>query len=392
MVSKLLTNVTRIVQQSTTTAVVLSESISRTESAREWFEKSVITTTQHKALPFINIQRLMTYQNIINLMRNFPTTPLPERRAEISHLLRYVPEEEELLTKKLTTRQQLIVQQQRRRHVTRVAKVLDSIVEKPAPPIALNLIDHTALCTLDSVLYELYPDQLQLIVQQLVQMCEKKAKFISVMVGYEALQKQLLQLYVPNFMNFPFTLNMLAMRITALSRQALLNKSMTVYIMGASQASMLKTKYTITPADFRRIESKYVSSGKPESDAVPEKFSVGYTERLTEEEKVGLIRNMKGKELPFMALRYAYSMPYWLRRFIAIHMGYPENAKYALYFGIGGLPTRRSTWRYDFLKYSEAKYLNYSADEHVRNLIKKIQTKRGHFLKRYGKYYRKRRI
>jgi hypothetical protein len=303
-------------------------------------------------------------------------------QPRITRLSQPMLEEEIAHTRGRITLRQKQELQQERIFRTRLQRRLSEIESLDPPELSLRAIDQTVLCTLDKYLYELYPIQVNQIAQQMVEACEARTNRIKPLVGYEALQKQLLQLYMPSLMTHPFTLNMMALRLSALTVPKLLHKTVTFYYMGAMQAEGLKTKSLIIPCEARRQETKATASGKTSNEAVPEKFSVAVTTNFTGDEKVGIPKDNKEREVTFMMLRYAFSMPYWLRRMVAIHMGMPENSKYALYFGIGGLPTRRTTWRYDFLKYPEVKYLRFSTDKKIQNLIQKYQSKRLSFYTR----------
>jgi hypothetical protein len=258
--------------------------------------------------------------------------------------------------------------------------------------IALGLIDHQALCKLDAMLYDLDPTGTTEIMRNIVKMCEAKTQRLPIIAGNEAIQKQLLQVYVPYYKTHPFSLNMFSVRVSALSMTSLVGKALTYYIEGAVPAIVMKIEPEAPPCEYRRNETKFTSSGKPLTELIPEKFSLGVTESFTGDEDVGIPRDRNEHSQFFMGIRYAYTMPYWIRRFIAIHMGMPENSKYALYFGIGGLPTRRSTDRWNFSKYPEVKYLKYSRDEKIMKMIMKYQARRGAFYKRYGQYYKRRRV
>jgi hypothetical protein len=226
----------------------------------------------------------------------------------------------------------------------------------------------------------------------MVKAAESRTNRIKTLMGSEALQKQLIQLYMPSQMTHPFTLNIMALRMSALTMPFLLGKSMTIYYMGAMQAEGLKLNEATMPALNRNIITKATASGKTPNESVPSKFAVGFTKDFTGDEKVGVPKDHNKNETLWLMLRYAFAMPYWLRRMIAIQTGMPENSKYASYFGIGGLPSRYSTWRYKFWQYPEARYLKFSVNQDVMNLIMKYQSKRGAFYARYGAYYTKTRV
>lgn len=267
-----------------------------------------------------------------------------------------------------------------------------TIEQLDLPTIELLYTDFQTMCALELQLERLYPNQCPTIRQQLTVMCEQRVSRLHILQGYEALQKQMIQMYVPYFSCFPYSLNILAMRITAATISALLNKTMTLYALGAQQQQMTACKYMLMPCENRTLQTKVVASGKTLNEAVPSKFSLKATENLDDEEEVPLGTDYTGHPFFWMTLRYAYSMPYYIRRILAIMTGMPENYRYGLYFGIGGLPSRHSTWKQRWLGAPEAKYLHYSVDTDVMNLIHKYQSKRGFFYMRYGQYYKKKRV
>jgi hypothetical protein len=267
-----------------------------------------------------------------------------------------------------------------------------TVEELDLPDIACRLIDFQAMCTLQAKLSQLYPAQFQQILSQLIKMCEGKLSQLETMTGYEALQKHMMQIYVPYFSCFPYSLNMLAMRVDATTMSKLSGKAITLYEMGAYSLQMISPTNGIVLVENQTLEVKVILSGKPLSEAIPTKKSIYATESIDSEDEVPIAVDNLGHPYFWMMLRYAYSMPYYLRKMMAAMSGMPENYKYALYFGIGGLPSRYSTWKMKWRKTPEAKYLKYSADKNVMDLIKKYQAKKGGFYRRYGVYYNKRRV
>jgi hypothetical protein len=307
--------------------------------------------------------------------------------------LQAIPQEtQELIEQDLLLPEQRIsieVQQE----YTRTTFQLDLTIEElDIPEMALRLVDFQVMCELEHKLSDLYPVQFPAIIRQLVELCEARMTKLKPMLGYEALQKHMLQLYVPYFSCFPYSLNILAMRITAATIASLRGKVMTTYALGALTQQTVKCKALAPPIEQRTLETKIVSSGKTSLDAIPAKFSLNATENLDEEDEVPLGKDAQGHPYYWLALRFTYSIPYKIRRLMAIMSGMPENYKYALYFSIGGLPSRYSTWKMKWLSVPEAKYLTYSRDKTVRDMIIKYNVKRGYFYQRYGKYYKKRRV
>jgi hypothetical protein len=265
------------------------------------------------------------------------------------------------------------------------------IEELETPVRMYDITDFQALSAIELALSQLYPTQFNSIMGQLFQLCEAKATFLPAMIGFEALQRHMMEIYVPYFSAFPYSLNLLAMRITAANMYIFQHKTATLYAMGAMQAQMVKCKWQINVCEYRTLETKIVASGKTFIDAIPTKISLEATEDLDEDEVIPLINDTTGHPMLWMVLRYAYKLPYRIRRLIAVMTGMPENYKYGLYFGIGGLPSRYSTWKQKWLKNTEAQYLNYSINKDTMDMIRRYQAKRGYFYARYGKYYDKRR-
>jgi hypothetical protein len=392
MARKLLTALDQIEATALITFEAIKEEIAVQEEAEEMMVETIHLRDYTAGFHFLNVQKLMIAVHAIETFNKTTMLPPEQRQQIVTNLLRTPLEEDIAVLKRRIPLRQEHEQQTYRRTQTRLQRYLHPIEERLLPEIALRLIDHTALCLMDKYLYETYPIETTQIVQQLVKACEAKTTRVQPLLGYEALQKQIMQLYLYPLMTHPFTLNLTALRITALTMSALLHKAATLYMVGANQAQAIKPKSLMQPCTKQRLETKHVASGKTITEAVPEKFSVADTDDLTEDTDVNEPKNLFGQEGIFLSLRYAYGMPYKIRRLIAIHMGMPENHKYALYFGIGGLPTRRSTQRFTQRKYSEAAMLNYSRDQYVMKAIQQYNTRRASFYARYGKYYRKRRL
>jgi len=282
--------------------------------------------------------------------------------------------------------------EQLRRHRTR-----EQLIEREFEVVRLEprfrvILDVAELARLEANLFERYGLLMEEALNDVINMCRLRQTLLTEKPQQKALQKMLMQIYVPYFHARPYTMNLLAIRVTPLTLQYLRNKPATYYIYGVVQYEMLKQKALTKACEKRRQETKLMASSSGCGSTRPIKFSQGYTDALTGEEKVGVPKDHTGKELLWMALRYAYSMPYWLRRFIAVHTGMPENHKYARYFGIGCIPSRRKTWRKYERHFPEAQYLYYSVDKQVMNAIKRYRKRYRETYPERGKRRYRRRI
>ena len=223
-------------------------------------------------------------------------------------------------------------------------------------------------------------------------MCVLRQTYVMEKPKLKTLQKLIMQLYVPYFHARPYTMNLLSIRTSPVTLKYLKQKSATYYIYGCAEYEMFKQKPLVKACEKRRQETKFMASSSGCGATRPIKFSQGYTDSLTGEEKVGIPKDTTGKELLWLGLRYAYSMPYWIRRMIAMHMGMPENHKYARYFGIGVIPSRRKTWRKYERHFPEAQYLHYSVDKQVMQAIKRYRKRYRETYPERGKRRYRRRI
>jgi len=282
--------------------------------------------------------------------------------------------------------------EQIRRHRTREELIEREFeVTRLEPPFHV-ILDVTELARYEADLYKRYGKTLEELLMDVIEMCSFRQTFLKQKLGLEALQKALLQLYVPYFHARPYTMNLLSIRVTPKTLVYLLNYAVTYYIYGCITYQMLKLKAIVKPCEKRRQETKLMASSSGCGSTRPVKFSQGYTDTFTGNEKVGIPKDTTGKELLWMGLRYAYSMPYWLRRFIAIHMGMPENHKYARYFGIGCIPSRRKTRRKYERHFPEAQYLHYSVDKQIMDAIKRYRKRHRETYPERGKRRYRRRI
>lgn len=222
-------------------------------------------------------------------------------------------------------------------------------VEADMPPLerlrpALVMVEHQALAMLEAYLQRNMPDLYTRALETLIQAAKQHTRFLRRLPGLEWLQKLLAEVYYLPWMPFPYTLNMFAVRVTPKIMELLRGKPAALYVVGALPAEAMKTKPLTVPAQRRRLETKAVVSGKRRREGVPVKHMATATFEVTPEVQVPITRGIDWRELAFMALRYAYSMPYWVRRWIARHLGMPEDHRYAGYFGIAAVPAIRGLW------------------------------------------------
>ena len=372
---KILTAIKEAIERTMETTQIVTQAKEMEERVRRWVLEHWIVQQQRTAIRFLDVQRLMMQYRLIQLVKLTPYLTVEQRQQLIRQALLTPVEQELWFTKRLITVRQLEEEQLTREHLTRLERRLEEVEELLLYPSSVLFTEHQVLCLMEKYLWTTLQEDVKQILQKIIKMCEAQSWQLEPIIGKEALQKLMLQLYVTAFLEPPYTLNMLGLRLTALTEQFLYETPLAFYITGVAQAEMLKTKALLQTCEKRRLETKKVASGKKRIEYVPTKFTAGVTESYTGTEKIGLFRDLFGKELFWYALRYAYRIPFWLRRWFAIHTGMPENHPLARYFGIGCIPSRRSLRGWKKQRYPEVRWLYYHRDEYVRNLIRKYQSR-----------------
>jgi len=170
-------------------------------------------------------------------------------------------------------------------------------------------------------------------------------------------------------MEFPAQMVLMGLRVTPLTMTVLRHKVGSVYMTMALQEQAVSQKALLTSATKQKLETKMVTSGKGRQEVIPIKQNVSAVTDLTEDTLVSMGRDAMGKEWLFTTLRYAYSIPFFVRRMLVRNMGMPENHKYARYFGIGCIPTRYARRSFKRRSYDDYSGFLYSRDEQIRKYI-----------------------
>jgi len=280
---------------------------------------------------------------------------LEEERAEKR---RWIPK---LLQEEVT-----LQRAERLRPETVRAKVREILLDRTS----INLVEQTVFARLEMYLWLNFPLQVMQVLGKLLQQSITKQWYIERITGLEPLEKLMLQMYMQAFMEFPLSMNLLSLRVTPLTMSVLRHRTMSLYYTTALQKQELQQKSLLVAVQQRKQETKAVTSGKGRQEVIPVKENIGVTEDVTEDTTVGLGRNLFGRETMFTVLRYAYTIPFWIRRWLARSWGMPENHKYASYFGIAGIPSRRARTSWKTRRYDDMSGFLYSRDEKVMRYIR----------------------
>jgi len=329
---------------------------------------------KRKTLPFLDVQRLMAIHRALEYGKYIIIITPTERIQTLSKAFTRTLEEEIIERKRiLPTYQAQTVELERQTRLKR-QKIEEEMRLYRLHHNSILMIEQTIFATLESWLYQHYPTQVLQVLGKLVEQCIKKQWYMKRIEGLEHLQRMMGEMYQYIMMEYPRAYNMIALRVTPLTMTMLRHRRGSIYATMSAQKQEIKQKTTLISATKQKETTKHILKGKRRYTIVPQREHIGTTEDLTEETPVSTGKDDFGREWFFTALRYAYSIPYWIRRLIARTMGMPENHKYARYFGIGCIPTRRTMLGYKKQRYGREPW----TEREKENFIK-------WYRERYGK-------
>jgi len=347
MTRKLLTALDQVAVRNTITVMQMREQALIQQRAREWAEQARLTIQTRREVPFLNVQQLTHTMRLMQLSNLVPLIEPEEARQHIQPLLFPSLEEQKIRMRRVTP-----IHITEQVEYSRIQRIRPALIEQEMREFLLHrtsiiMIDQLILAILEAYLFTYYRNEMLQILLKILEMIINKLWYLEPIVGLEALQKLMLQHYVYAFMEYPKTLNMLGIRVTPLTLSMMEHKPASLYMTATIEKTQTKQKSMIKSAEHRKPEIRVISGSRTRAPVTSIKREIGVTEDLTKDTIVHTGRDFSGKEMLFTMLRYAYSIPYWIRRWLAREMGMPENHKYARYFGIGAIPSRRArfTWK-----------------------------------------------
>jgi hypothetical protein len=333
---------------------------------RETAIKEAIEITVKQTLPFLNVQRLMAIETALRYTRYIaPLLPAEARRTIQQALIR--PYEEEQIERKHILPRYVTqkFEQQKIQRLTSELIELETVVV-PLHDWSMLMIEQQIFAELEKTIMQKYQLQTLQALQKIVEACINKQWYIEPIKGLEHLQKLLALLYFYVMMEYPQAYCMLGVKVSPLTMMLLRHKCASLYMTYAMSKQESRQKAVLKSATKKKEEKKVVEAGKKRYEIIPSREHAGTTEDLTEETQVTVGKDDFGREMFFTALRYAYGIPYRIRRLLVRMYGMPENHKYAKYFGIGCIPTRRTMFGYKKARYGKEPWTVKSRDDYIK--------------------------
>ena len=347
MARKILTALDQIATRSAITVTQMAEQALIQQRARQWAEQVTRVIQTRREVPFLDVQQLMHIMRLMELSNLIPFITPEEATQHVQPLLLPTLEEQKIRMRRVTPVRYVEQVEYSRTQRVEPALTEQEIREYRLYRTSIIMIDQLMLALLETYLFINFREQMLQVLLKILEMVIRKLWYLERIAGLEALQKLMLQFYVYAFMEYPKTLNMLGIRVTPLTISMMEHKPASIYMTASIEKTQVKQKAMSISCERRKPEIRVVYGSRTRAVETSVKREIGVTEDLTKDTIVHVGRDYQGKEMLFTMLRYAYSMPYWLRRWLAREMGMPEDHKYARYFGIGCIPSRRArfTWK-----------------------------------------------
>jgi len=373
---KILTNIKELEERFGTAELLVSGTLAELQQSYFYWKEKGIVHVDYRMHQTLNVQRLMFYMRILDVTKLIPYITPPESTKRIATTQRIPFELEELRFKGILPYRLLQQETLRRRDITRTEERREKIRLVKLHQQAITVPEQRPLADLESYLYTFHLEWYEKILLKIIDMCKAKQLYLERIVGQEPLEKLMLQMYVPFYMEMPMKMNAIALRLTQATMLYASGLAGTIYSSIQSIGQAIKTKWQLITAQNRRLETKALASGKTRKEKFQTKSSSDYEEHIHGKTKLKVGKDLTGKEIMALALAFSYGIPYYLKRWLVRQMGLPENSKLYrrpyTYF----IPVRRTLRRSYRGRRFQRSITTFSRDEYLKNM--------GRWRSRYG--------
>jgi len=354
-------------RQAVQQALVMLPAIA-TAQAVATLEREIAKTTTDTALRTLDTGALMRAYYVRQYMEIFPFLPTEQVMRNVP-LMQQLTEEEERYIRRSPLRVEVA-------QIERFKRFIETEPERKIAELERLRIDYPAVLSIEQIVLSLMEkllwttrqkDVIQ-VMQELMDMVESKRRYATRILGLEALTKQLLQLYVPYFMQPPLEHNMLGLRLSLLTLSLLKGKTAQIYISMAGLGLQLKQKAELISCQLRRLETKALALLKPLQKWWNTVHGLTQTDNLQKETEVPMMKDLKGKQTPTYIVLQVLSFKYLISRWFAHHVGEPENKWYYVYPRVEVIITRHGVKLRKYMRNPEWQIITFNRDLYMRNM------------------------
>jgi len=370
MVFKYLTNIKRILDTTAVDETIMEMPII-VSVGRQALIMTQVTQQMEKAVPpLFDASGLLRAYRIRQWAEILPALRPTEAPIRVPQLLMVTPEEEEVAKRTPLGRKLMALEEPKRYAELLPEKRLAEIERLRLERDAIFHVEHLALALLERLLWTTRQTDVQQVLQQLLEMSEARRSYLTPILGLESLQKLMLTLYVPYFMETPLRHNMLGLMLTAMTLQMAKGKSASIYASMAGQGQVLKQKGWLLSDTQRVLRTKAVALSKKLTEWWQTIHGLAETVDLAVTEKIPLFTDFRGSPLTTVTLLQALGHKYLISAWYARHIGFPENKWYLAYPRLEIIITRRGLKLHKKLRVPSDKIALIKRDDWLRDFHK----------------------
>jgi len=368
MVTKMLTDIRRQLGELEHTVILVKGAmVEATLELRQWETIGKLVSQYHQ-YGYLNVQRLMLYMRAIHATKMLPFITPPKTLPPIRSGMLPTFEEELIFRKHLLPLRVLEEERVLRRERLRIEETREKTRILKLHQQAITCIEQRPLAELEKELYTFRLEWYEKILLKLIDMCKAKQLYLERIIGQEPLQKLMLQLYIPFYMEMPSKMNAIGIRLTQATMLYLAGIAGTIYSAIQSVGQAVKTKMQLVPVQKRRLETKALASGKRRREPFQTKSMSDYEEHIWGTTKLKVGKDLTGKEIMAISVAMSYGMPYFLKRWLVRQMGLPENSKLYHKPYTYLIPVRRTLARKMRRPYRKDNITLFNRDEYIKNM------------------------
>jgi len=366
----MLTNVREVTDRSGMVQLMVTQHTTALQQSSLYFATRTAEQISQLQLPLFDASGLLRAYRIRQWAEMLPALRAVEAPVQVPSLLEFGTDEEIALHR---LRKPRVTEQQERIMRYAQLKPQETMAEVERLKLERDAIFHVeliALALLEYLLWTTRQFDVQQVLTQLLEMSQARRSWLTPILGKESLQKLMLTLYVPYFMETPLRHNMLGLMVSWLTMQALTGKSVSGYASMAGQGQQMKQKSELLSCEARIPRQKAVALSKKLTEWWQTVVGLFETLDFKLSSQVPLFTDWKGRPLRTVTLLNVLGHNYLISKNFTLSTGFPENKWYMVYPRLEVIVTRRGLRLHKRLTVPESQAFNYRRDNYVRDMRK----------------------
>jgi len=368
LVWKFLTNVKRIQDSDAINEAVMEIPVIATGRQQLLLQQIQQQTVQVKTLKTFDASGILRMHRIMQWASVLPQLRSQEALTAVPQFLQLSTEEQTLAKRTKFGRYLATLEEPKRYTELQPEKRLAEIERLKLNKSMILKVELLVLALLERLLWTTRMLAVLQVLQQLIEMSEAKRLYITPISGLESLQKLMLTIYVPYYMETPQRHNMLGIMLSMMTMQALAGRQVSVYASMSAQGQAIKQNPLLLSCEQREARQKVLALRKKQLEWFNTVLGLVESPSLTMKDNVPLFPDWHGKPIVTVTIFQALGFRYLISDNFSKHIGFPENKWYLVYPRIEVIVTRRGLKLHKRLTIPEWYYTTFRRDDYLRDM------------------------